>query len=214
MKDALEYLASIQNAPHLGILEPIDFDQKMPIILRHMTRGDLARLFAELGYRTGAEIGVYKGAYSWGLWYVNPEATIYSIDPWEIYERYAEPYTEELIELCYQAAKKRLADTGCVIIREYSMEAVKQFEDGSLDFVYIDGNHEFQHVTNDIAEWGRKVRRGGIVSGHDWVRYKRNPQFCHVKGVVNSWTREHHIRPWFVLRGRRQSSWFWVKDED
>ena len=145
------------------------------------------------------------------MWKNNPEATIYSIDPWEAYDRYAEPYTDEAIELCYNEAKKRLAGTGCVIIREHSMEAVKKFKDGTLDFVYIDGNHEFQHVTNDIAEWGRKIRPGGIISGHDWVRYKRNPQHCHVKGVVNAWTFEHHIRPWFVLRGARRSSWFWVK---
>jgi len=214
MIDALEYLAAIQENNYLGIFEPINFNQKrMPIVLPRMQRLHLARLFGELGYKVGAEIGVCKGGYSKCLWRSNPTATIYSIDPWEAYDRYYEPYTPELIELCYETAKKKLAKTGCIIIREYSMEALYHFDDESLDFVFIDGNHEFQHVTNDIAEWSRKGRVGGIVSGHDYVRYKRHPAACHVKSVVNGWTFAHRIRPWFTARGKGGTTWFWVKDK-
>lgn len=211
--NALEYLAGIRENLYLGIPAPINFEQKMPIVLPRMERLHLARLFCELGYRTGAEIGVYKGQYSKCLWKANREATIYSVDPWEAYDRYEEPYTPELMERVYEEARERLAPTGCVIIREYSIHAVHLFEDRSLDFVYIDGNHEFQHVTNDIAEWSRKVRPGGVVSGHDYTRYKRNP-ICHVRSVVNAWAYAHKIRPWFVATGKGGSTWFWVKDED
>lgn len=90
------------------------------------------------------------------------------------------------------------------------MDAVQEFDNESLDFVYIDANHEFQAVTNDIAEWSKKVRVGGIVSGHDFTRYKRKP-VCHVKSVVSGWAYSHHIKPWFVAKGQRGPSWFWVK---
>ena len=211
---ALEYLASIEENAYLGIFEPIDFDNKrMPIVLPKMQRLHLARLFGELGYRRGAEIGVHRGKFSKCLSKANPGVTIFSVDPWEVYDRYEENYTPELMGQLHQEAIRRLAGTGCIIIREFSMDAAKQFKDGSLDFVFIDGNHEFQHVTNDIAEWSRKVRPGGIVSGHDFTRYKRNP-VCHVKEVVNAWTYSHKIRPWFVARGKHGSTWFWVKDED
>jgi predicted O-methyltransferase YrrM len=211
MRDPLEFLS--QPHPELGIPEAPNLDQKSPIILGQMKRAHLAALFRELGYRVGAEIGVSLGKYSKCLSVHNPEATIYSIDPWVPYPGYAESLsvsTEEMEEI-FQEAKKRLENTGCIIIRRFSMNAVREFEDGELDFVYIDGNHQFQHVTNDIAEWSKKVRRGGIVSGHDFTRYKRNPP-CHVRSVVGAWTYSHKINPWFVARGQHGSSWFWVKD--
>lgn len=212
MIDALEYLANIENDPYVGILEPIDMDQKPPIVLRHMKRIHLARLFERLGYRRGAEIGVSRGKHAKCLTLANPDAIIYAIDPWQIYDEYEELYTPELMEQCYKEAQGRLKGTGCAIIRQFSMDAVKGFDDEFLDFVYIDGNHEFQHVTNDIAEWSKKVKCGGIISGHDYTRYKRNPRVCHVKSVVNAWTYAHRIKPWFVARGQHGSTWFWVKD--
>ncbi len=49
------------------------------------------------------------------------------------------------------------------------MDALEDFEDNSLDFVYIDGDHNFKHISEDIYEWTKKVRSGGIVSGHDYL---------------------------------------------
>jgi predicted O-methyltransferase YrrM len=54
------------------------------------------------------------------------------------------------------------------------MEAVKDFKDESLDFVFIDGNHQYSYVLEDITEWSKKVRSGGIVSGHDYFEFLDN----------------------------------------
>jgi hypothetical protein len=87
------------------------------------------------------------------------------------------------------------------------MDAVKDYPDQSLDFVYIDGNHEFSHVAADIAAWVKKVRRGGILAGHD---YRRTTNLvCHVVDVVNAWTYSHKIKPWF-LTSKDIPGWFWV----
>ena len=208
--DTLSYLANIEHAPELGILTPIPLDKKSPIVLRNMTREHLAKLFKELGYKVGVEIGVSRGEYSHCLWKANPESVIYGIDPWQVYAGYEEPYTKKRMEECYEETLSRLDGTSCILIRKFSMEAALDFDSDSLDFVYIDGNHEFMHVASDIAVWSDKVRPGGIVSGHDYARYKREAA-CHVKDVVNSWTYSHGIHPWFVLRGKSNSSWFWVK---
>ena len=86
------------------------------------------------------------------------------------------------------------------------------FSDGTLDFVYIDGNHNFKNVANDIVEWSKKVRVGGIVSGHDFKRQKAGSSYiCHVKDVVHAYAYAHGIKPWFVLRGDKAPSWLWVK---
>ena len=56
-------------------------------------------------------------------------------------------------------------------IRLTSREAVKLYEDNSLDFVMIDGSHEYEEVKHDITEWLKKVKPGGIIAGDDCTRF-------------------------------------------
>lgn len=53
-------------------------------------------------------------------------------------------------------------------LRMPSLQAAKLFEDDSLDFVFIDGSHEYVDVKNDINAWLPKVKMGGILAGHDY----------------------------------------------
>lgn len=48
-------------------------------------------------------------------------------------------------------------------------EAVPLFSDGSLDAVFIDADHTYEAVKRDIANWMPKVRKGGILAGHDYI---------------------------------------------
>jgi predicted O-methyltransferase YrrM len=52
-----------------------------------------------------------------------------------------------------------------------SMEAVKLYADKSLDFVFIDASHEYEDVKNDIYHWMKKVKKGGVLAGHDLNSY-------------------------------------------
>lgn len=51
---------------------------------------------------------------------------------------------------------------------KYSVEATKDFENDSLDFVYIDADHFYGTVKEDLEAWGPKVKEGGILCGHDY----------------------------------------------
>lgn len=53
-------------------------------------------------------------------------------------------------------------------MRMPSMEAVQKFENESLDFVFIDGSHEYEDIKDDIISWLPKVKRGGVLAGHDY----------------------------------------------
>lgn len=48
-----------------------------------------------------------------------------------------------------------------------SVEGANQYADGSLDFVYIDADHSYDSVVEDITAWKQKVKRGGYIAGHD-----------------------------------------------
>jgi predicted O-methyltransferase YrrM len=49
-----------------------------------------------------------------------------------------------------------------------SWDAASQFEDKSLDFVFIDADHVYESVKRDIIAWLPKIKPGGIIAGHDY----------------------------------------------
>jgi hypothetical protein len=188
----------------------IDLNQRMPIKLS-IGRDELPSLFAELGYKVGAEIGVERGAYSEVI--CQAGLKLYAIDAWTAYKGYREHVSQSKLDGFFEQTREKMRSYDCQLIRCFSIDALKLIPDESLDFVYIDAAHDFQHVANDIAGWSKKVRKGGIVSGHDFSRNKNKNYICQVKDVVQAWAYSHDITPWFITRGdRRSPSWFWVKD--
>ena len=139
------------------------------------SREDLARYFAQLGFIRGAEIGVDVGEYSRILCESNPELHLNCVDLWE---RRGGKLEE---------AKQNLAPYRVKLMQKSSTEAVKEFDIGSLDFVYIDAAHDFDNVMRDIIEWGMRVKKGGIISGHDYA----NNRHCGVEDAVNIYAKHH-----------------------
>lgn len=189
----------------------------------NMGRNDFADLLAELNFDLGAEIGVERGLYSEVLCKANPNLHLYSIDPWlaSAYEPgiHGIETEQKKFEVYYEETVKRLAPYKSDIIRKDSLSGSKYFPDESLDFVYIDGNHDFANVTNDIHTWTKKVRSGGIVAGHDYAFFPLR-KHNHVKYVVQAYTRAYGIIPYFVVGAEevepgviRDSirSWFFIK---
>lgn len=132
------------------------------------SRLELARVFREKGFSVGAEIGVFDGYFSEYLLKSIPGLRLYGVDPWEVYPGYRDHKFESSMQAAEVKARERTKGYDYHIIKKYSVDAAKGFENNSLDFVYIDGNHEYKYVKEDIELWAPKVRTGGIVAGDDW----------------------------------------------
>jgi hypothetical protein len=183
------------------------------------SRSDLPQFFVDMGYKVGVEIGVENGFFSEELLRVGLK--LYSIDPWIHYPSWNYQKSEDRMERVYNRAIERLGKyENSIVIRKTSMDAIEDFADESLDFVYIDGNHEFRYVAEDISEWEKKVRKGGIISGHDYFTPRRK-SICTVAPILHAYTDWFNIKTWYVLgskKGRlnetrdRTRSWFWIKE--
>jgi hypothetical protein len=215
------------------ILNKYDMDGLQPaehIEIPNVDRGTLASTLHELDFKSGVEIGVQRGYYSEVLCKENPQMQLYGVDPWGTYltcKAFEEKgvgeswFPQELSERYYEETKIRLAPyPNYKIIRKNSMGAIQDFKDGSLDFVYIDGDHEYNHVLEDITEWSKKLRVGGIISGHDYYKIRDNRALCHVKEAVHDYIRKNNIKPLIIwgtnakFSGEKRDkmrSWSWVK---
>jgi predicted O-methyltransferase YrrM len=167
------------------------------------TRKHLAKYFAEQGFNLGAEIGVLGGGYSVVLCQANPKLKLYAIDSWSLDEGRRQDYHTRK----YEEAKTRLAPFNVTLIEKYSLEAAKDFEDNSLDFVFIDANHSFDAVIQDLITWKQKVRKGGIVAGDDYNTSQD------VKTAVNAYTASHKLQLQLTteLDYRGVISWYFKK---
>jgi hypothetical protein len=182
---------------------------KSPVQLPY-TRQELANLFKTLEYTCGAEIGVDKGIFSEVLAKDNPQLRLYCIDPWKIYRKYEDIKDEHEINVRYGITQKRLAPYNCKIIRKSSLGALDDFRDGSLDFVYIDGNHTYDYVWEDINAWTKKVKIGGIISGHDYRSVRH--ALVGVSRAVDKYMLEHNIKMLFRFAKNNDSSWAFVNE--
>ena len=193
--------------------------QGQPAEIPDCGRSDLPQFFVDMGFRVGAEIGVFRGGYT--ATFCEAGLKMYAVDPWLIYPDHYSVGGQKRQELVYEGAKKSLAPYDCTILRKTSMDALADISDGSLDFVYIDGNHDFKYVAEDISEWSKKVRVGGVVSGHDYLFYDLEGRSSHVPYVVNAYTAAYGIKNWYVLgRAHKEEkretrdhwrSWMWIK---
>lgn len=198
----------------------IDISRKK-VFIPDMGRNDMASLFNDLGYTRGAEIGTEKGKYAQVLLERIPGLRLYCIDPWEEYlggEGYLN-VGQGVHDRHHQQTLKRTGGYNVKIIKDYSANVVDNFGDNSLDFVYIDGNHRLDFVVQDLVLWTPKVKPGGIVSGHDYIKHA-GKMASHVPYALHAYLDAYMYNNFFVMdNGRRGSgkdrikSWFFIKDD-
>lgn len=180
--------------------------KKKDNIVEGYRRRHLMEDLGKFGLVKGAEIGVRTGRFSEVICKSIPGHDIVSVDPYYLKDERSARIGKNGQEAYYQAAKVLLEPYNCRLVRQTSSLAAQNFNENSLDFVYIDGNHEFDFVMEDLIIWSRIVRSGGVVAGHDYYKFKN----AGVVRAVDIYRKEHGIKEWY-LTDERSASFFWVK---
>lgn len=153
-----------------------------------MTWHDLAPLLiqehlAATGPGPVVEVGVWRGELSERLLGISALTHLVMVDPWVatyVQDESGKWYvngpgdTQEEMESSYRMAADvaKRANGRARILREPSIEAAKQIQDGSLAAVIIDAQHFQNTVIEDIEAWRPKIRaRGGLMVGDDYSDY-------------------------------------------
>lgn len=151
----------------------------------------------------GAEVGVLNGINAEHILQTLNIKKLYLIDPYQAYPEYLD-LKGPIFSFAKQRADKKLAPYINKIDWKImkSADAVHLIPD-NLDFVYIDGNHAYEYVKEDIKNYWLKVRPGGVFGGHD---YYNQPPAREVKKAVDEWVAENNLKlftgevDWWVIK--------------
>ena len=144
----------------------------------------------------GFEIGIFRGAFANSLVNKIHPKEYHMIDPWEYrsgWKRY--DYNGKLllsqddVEWMVEDIRKRFDKPGIKIHRAYSYDVVNEFADGYFDFGYVDGNHNYHAVLQDMRLFYPKIKDGGVMAGDDW-----NIKGGRVKKAVRTFTAEVGVK--------------------
>jgi len=131
----------------------------------------------------GAEVGVHRGETSAKLLHAFPALHLYLVDEWGVYKeshRYRKSgdgcskFSQAEQDANLLATRKAVdfARERATIIRAPSVEAGEQFRGPNingrlLDFAFIDADHTYEAVRDDILAWWPNVKSEGLLIGHD-----------------------------------------------
>jgi hypothetical protein len=158
-----------------------------------MSDNDLNFLMPIAQGKDCAELGVWKGRTSFHLLQVCKSMVM--VDPWEGLETYPNPdFTNDgniFGEFCKNFSKfydhrgKQLE----IYKKPAALVAREMHPDRQFDLVFIDGNHNYDYVLEDIGLWVKRLRPGGWLCGHD---YHVTQQEC-IKAVQDAIPQLDHI---------------------
>ena len=130
-------------------------------------------LLNEYGCESLVELGTANGETAKAVLEAMPSNfKLWCVDPYLDYPTFVDVYSAAKIDGMFNQAKREVFDVypNVTHIRAKSEEAAASFEPGSVDMVFIDGNHAYEYVKSDIELWLPKIRSGGIICGHDFSR--------------------------------------------
>lgn len=124
----------------------------------------------------GAEIGVWKGEFSQLIFeHINPKM-LYLVDPWKFIKEHEGSWhgggiamNQEDMDKIYSNVYDMFKEKNNVhILRIFSNELESFIKPNCLDWTYIDGNHRYEAVLNDLNTSFNLVKKGGLITGDDF----------------------------------------------
>lgn len=170
-------------------------------------------------HKVACEVGVNRGEYSAGLLGAGARH-LHLVDPWrppredelyppgcsdaakaraeEVFAGYYAGGMERALEAAFaEVSAKYAACDNVTIIRKRSLDAVAAFARASVDFLYIDANHRFDHVLADLDGWQSVVAADGVIVLNDcYVSRAAKMQFMSVLEAVSQFVK---LTDWRVV---------------
>jgi hypothetical protein len=155
------------------------------------------------------EVGVAESIWSSELLALGVEK-LYLVDIWENipFIDGCASFDQEWHDKNYEQVKEKFAnDSRVVILKGFSHKMANEVPDESLGMVYIDADHSYHGAKADLHSWVRKVVKGGIVAGHDYL----NPTYGVNRAVQEFTANEFPIHILEMEQGVNNAGFYFIK---
>ncbi len=115
------------------------------------------------------EIGTFKGDFADFILKMEP-SKLHLIDPWisimDVPARWHAIPQDQMDEIKSQVYSRFASDARVQIIEKYSIDGLDDFDDDSIDWIYLDANHSYSFIEQDLTNWWDKLKPGGFLCGN------------------------------------------------
>ena len=156
------------------------------------TREELIKLLPKNSI--GVEIGVWKGQFSKILLETIQPKMLYLIDPWEGNIPSGDKNGNNIVSIdgpeyfIQHILPEFLPIDNVKVLKAYS-SILQLLPDNYLDWVYVDGDHQYESVQYDLEISYPKLKQGGIIMGHDYT----NKMFPTVVRAVDEFCQKYNL---------------------
>lgn len=159
---------------------------------RHQTRLRMLSMMPKGG--RCAEIGVWDGKFSQVILDETAPAQLVLIDPWDmlaadsdgprVHSKWGD--MDYMARMYFDVAEAYAHLPHVILCKGYSVPILESFPDDYFDWIYVDGNHRYEHVLADLTVAAAKVKPGGLIAGDDffWKQDERQ----HVRDALLDFT--------------------------
>ena len=168
-----------------------------PVSLRPMVKM-MAKRYNNWKSLVGCEVGVFRGWNAFNMLYNLPIKKLYLVDPYEnckSYKMKTDP--KDNLNACRKHLRKYT--NKIVFVKKLSHKAIDEIPE--LDFCYIDANHGYEYVKRDINLYYQKIKKGGILGGHDFHIDDIGVIYAVLEFIKENNLELHgHPRDWWVIK--------------
>ena len=164
----------------------------------------------------GVEVGVYEGDHAKSMLKTGKVDKLYLIDSYKYIENRKDVILKNLEEAklkAYNLLKRENVEW----IYLFSNEAVNKIPN-NLDFVYLDGGHSYKTIKEDIDNYWKKIKVGGILGGDDIYNGENGDRDGVVRAVIefavkNNFKLKIESPDWWIIKQRNKRYFKKVKDK-
>ena len=157
------------------------------------------------------EVGVWKGDFSKKIWDISNPKLLVLVDSWIFDEkvRGCAPQVngeEPLNQNFFDQAKKDTFDKfqtneNVHILDLNSAEASSNYKDNYFDYIYLDAEHSYQAVINDLNMWYPKLKKNGVLFGDDYY-WREEDDTLSLHKAYQEFINKHNIKKWCVFKSQ------------
>ena len=157
------------------------------------------------------EVGVWRGEFSKKIYNISNPKMLVLVDSWTYDEQVRgcapqvngkEPLSQKYFDDAKEETFNKFRNkNNVVILSEDSQNSSSNYKDNYFDYIYLDAEHTYQAVSNDLDMWFSKLKKNGVLFGDDYY-WREEDGTLSLHKAYQDFIAKHQISKWCVFKSQ------------